>query len=181
MKKRSKIFIGGGVTVGALIIIGAVAGGGSGSVNSVHKDPPAVATAPTEDTKAPAQKLAVGEYADGISVSVGSLTSHVSSGYAVPANTPYASFTVTVKNGTNKSLDNSAIDVTCTANGSPSDPVFDDGLNGTPFGHTLPGDSISFKYGCATNGGNRVQVEVIPNIVSFGADGNAAVFVKNVS
>lgn len=117
-------------------------------------------------------------YDDGTTMKLSDFSRYTSSSYASPASTPYVKFTVTITNGTSKTLDLSGGSIQCTRgdDGASSESIFDDGLDGTPGTHLRPGRTATFKWGCELHAKESyLQVEGTPNF-----DYQSAIFAGNV-
>lgn len=118
------------------------------------------------------------KYVSKIEVSLSRFKRGVSSDVAAPANTAYLKFTVKIVNGSGKTIDLNEMSVNCQYGdaGQSSDQIFDDGLDGTPTTHLLPGRSISAPLACELpKSEHYLQVEVTPDM-----DSQAAIFAGNV-
>lgn len=117
-------------------------------------------------------------YTDGVTVKLSDFSRHTSSSYASPANAPYVKFTVSITNGSSKTLDLNDGEVQCTRGdtGDTSESIFDDGLDGTPGTHLRPGRTATFKWGCEFHAADSyLQVEANPTF-----EYDSAIFAGNV-
>ncbi|MGV9899476.1 hypothetical protein ACWDVV_36125, partial [Streptomyces tendae] len=110
-------------------------------------------------------------YESDVEVTLSGFERTVSSEYAMPEKTPYARFTVKVKNSGTKTLDTTLLTVNCSygKDGRSSESVFDSdtGLDGTPQTKLLAGRSISVPWGCELPKGEKlIQIEVAPDFDS---------------
>ncbi|MFG3210751.1 hypothetical protein [Streptomyces tendae] len=123
-------------------------------------DTPAVEEEAAEEAPAASEDTDDGVYAldetvtyeSDVEVSLSGFERPVSSEYAMPEKTPYARFTVKVKNSGSKTLDTTLLTVNCSygKDGRSSESVFDSdtGLDGNPQTKLLAGRSISVPWGC---------------------------------
>jgi hypothetical protein len=97
---------------------------------------------------------------DGITLSLKNFSRGRSDEVGVPEDTNYVRFSVTVKNTTDDPFALENLDVTCT---TPEVYDVEDGLEGTPSTHVLPGKSHAWDIACAQNEDERdFQVEISP-------------------
>ncbi|MFF9102318.1 hypothetical protein ACF1AU_17265 [Streptomyces rubrogriseus] len=120
-------------------------------------------------------------YESDVEVTLSGFERTVSSEYAMPEKTPYARFTVKVKNSGTKTLDTTLLTVNCSygKDGRSSESVFDSdtGLDGTPQTKLLAGRSISVPWGCELPKGEKlIQIEVAPDF-----DSETAIFTGPVT
>ncbi|MFG3106974.1 hypothetical protein [Streptomyces tendae] len=120
-------------------------------------------------------------YESDVEVSLSGFERTVSSEYAMPEKTPYARFTVKVKNSGSKTLDTTLLTVNCSygKDGRSSESVFDSdtGLDGNPQTKLLAGRSISVPWGCELPKGEKlIQIEVAPDF-----DSETAIFTGPVT
>lgn len=106
---------------------------------------------------------------DGVTIALSSFRRGVSSEYAAPENTPYARFTVTVHNGRKAAVDLNDLTVTCSYgdSGREGEEIFDtdQGLDGIPMNHVLPGRTGTGVVACELpQGESYLQVEVMPGL-----------------
>lgn len=160
---------------------------GTNSPTNTGSAPAATITPATEDT---ATETATGDdsltltdtatYENKVDVSLSKFTRGKSGAYASPENTAYIKFTVTVVNGSKKTMDLSALSVTCSYGdaGKEGEEIFDSekGLNGTPDTHLRPGRTVKTVIACAQPAKETyTQIEVTPDWES-----DAAIFAGDV-
>jgi hypothetical protein len=108
-------------------------------------------------------------YDNDLKVGLSGFTRGVSSDVAAPANTPFVKFTVKITNGSDSTVDTTALSVNCSygEDGKTSDLVIDEGLDGSPQTRLLAGRSLNVPWGCVMPKGEKVlQVEVTPDFES---------------
>lgn len=181
------------VITAALATVGLAACGTTGGGDHSTADDTVNATTPAPNTPAAANAATPDDstdsdstiglkslwtYTDGTTVKLSDFSRRTSSEYASPANTPYVRFTVTVTNGTSKTLDLSMSEVQCSRgdSGNTSESIFDDGLDGSPSTHLRPGHTATFKWGCEFHASDSyLQVEANPTF-----DYDSAIFAGTV-
>lgn len=117
-------------------------------------------------------------YENDVEVSLSKFTRATSSEYAAPADTPYVKFMIKVVNGSDRTIDATALTANCSygEDGQTSEAIFDDGLDGAPTTKLLAGRSINVAWGCELPKDEKVlQIEVSPDFES-----EAAIFTGNV-
>lgn len=105
------------------------------------------------------------EYEDGMTVKVTAPTAFTPSTYAAggEGHQSHIKTSVTITNGTSASFDPTLAMDTVTSGGAEGDPVFDDGLEGSPMATLLPGRSITYDVGYGVNDPSDVTIEVSPD------------------
>ncbi|MER5481549.1 hypothetical protein ABT026_31945 [Streptomyces sp. NPDC002734] len=88
------------------------------------------------------------EWRNGVSAKLSKFTRGKSGQWASPSNTQYLKFNVTVTNDSKKPLDLGMMVLVCPAGG---DEIFDgeNGLDGAPSSHVLPGEKGTWTAACA--------------------------------
>ncbi|MGW1504196.1 hypothetical protein ACWCQW_37745 [Streptomyces mirabilis] len=119
-------------------------------------------------------------YQNDVEITLSGFRRTVSGQYAEPENTPYAKFTVKIKNGGSKKLDTTLLSVNCSygTDGKSSEAIFDSdgGLDGGPSTQLLPGRSLNVPWGCELPKAQKlIQIEVAPDF-----DSETAIFTGNV-
>lgn len=119
-------------------------------------------------------------YENKVQVSLGKFTRGTSGEYASPSKKPYIKFTVTVINGSAKTMDLNALNVTCSYgdDSTEGEQIFDSehGLDGTPTTHLRPGRTVKVVLACAQpKKETYTQIEVSPDWES-----DAAIFAGDV-
>lgn len=193
-KPRNWVVIG-----SALAVIAAVVGTGVFVVSSRDDSGTAAAEAsstPTDDTVTAAAEepsptpedtgpeimslTDAVEYVDGFEMSLGDYKRGVSSEYSSPENTPYASFTVKVINGSDAVVDLNSGYISCFygEESREGELIFssDPELGGLPSMQLRPGRSASARVACQLPKDEEyLQVEVAPY-----SDAEPAIFAGNV-
>lgn len=119
-------------------------------------------------------------YENGVELSLSDYKRGVSSAYGAPENTAYISFTMTVVNGSDSTLDLASSYYLCQYGdeSQEGEEVFDSerGLDGTPSTHLRPGRTAKAKVACEfPKNEEYLQVEVGPSL-----DMETAIFAGNV-
>lgn len=111
-------------------------------------------------------------YENGVQVQLADFKRGRTGEFAVPQNTDYVKFTVTMVNGSKETIDATALYVQCQYGSNPAhdgEMVFDHdhGLDIPPTTHVTPGNSISYAMACAMpKDETRLQVEASPSFIS---------------
>ncbi|AIJ12156.1 MULTISPECIES: hypothetical protein [Streptomyces] len=155
---------------------------GGGDTPAAEEESAEEAPAASEDTDDGVHALdETVTYESDVEVSLSGFERTVSSEYAMPEKTPYARFTVKVRNSGTKTLDTTLLTVNCSygKDGRSSESVFDSdtGLDGTPQTKLLAGRSINVPWGCELPKGEKlIQIEVAPDF-----DSETAIFTGPVT
>lgn len=120
-------------------------------------------------------------YENGVQVQLADFKRGRTGEFAVPQNTDYVKFTVTMVNGSKETIDAVALYVQCQYGQNPAhdgEMVFDhdNGIDGPPSTHVTPGNSITYVMACVMpKDETRLQVEASPSWIS-----DTALFVGKV-
>ncbi|HET6636169.1 MAG TPA: hypothetical protein VFH77_14215 [Streptomyces sp.] len=111
-------------------------------------------------------------YENGVQVQLADFKRGRTGEFAVPQNTDYVKFTVTMVNGSKETIDAVALYVQCQYGQNPAhdgEMVFDhdNGIDGPPSTHVTPGNSITYTMACVMpKDETRLQVEASPSFIS---------------
>lgn len=193
-KPRNWVVIGTGIAVIAAVIGTGVfvvnsrddsADTGSASASSTPTDETVTAAVEEEPTPQDTQPEIMAltdavEYVDGFEMSLSDYKRGTSSEYSSPENTPYASFTVKVTNGSDAVVDLNSGYISCFygEESREGELIFssDPELGGLPSMQLRPGRSASARVACQLPKGEEyLQIELAPY-----SDAEPAIFAGNV-
>lgn len=111
-------------------------------------------------------------YENGVTVQLAGFDRGRTGEFGVPQNTDYVKFTVTMVNGSKKTIDAMDLYVQCQYGENPAhdgEMVFDhdNGIDAPPSTHVTPGNSITYTMACVMpKDESRLQVEASPSFIS---------------